>query len=339
MTDFKKLEQVSPESYPKFTFSRKGGYVEDQVDQTVQNIFNDVNKVISYQNDTVEELISVENELVTVKGSVEGLTNRLAEKVQENEALKAQVAEVDQVVDAVRSDYEERLAALQRELEAANIQLAQHSADLTEAREAVVTVVESAPVSPSAPEYSFEGEAAAATSLLIAAEKTAKAYIAEAREKAEALVADAEGNIDDLRNEVVLLTSSRDAALETLREFHLDQLEKISSLSGQVHPEDIVVEPDADVAAEADAYAEAVETAHAGEELSDETLHTVADEEDLDDDGVDEDITYDVVKEQEWAVEPVTETVVDEDEEEESLSPEHSAVEDEDDETVEKEEK
>jgi uncharacterized protein YeeX (DUF496 family) len=338
MTDFKKLEQVSPESYPKFTFSRKGGYVEDQVDQTVQNIFNDVNKVISYQNDTVEELLRVENDLVDVRGSVEGLTNRLAEKVKENETLKTQVAEVDAVVDTVRSDYEDRIAALQRELEAAKVQLAQHSADLSEAREAVVTVVESAPVSPSAPEYSFEDEAAAATSLLIAAEKTAKAYIAEAREKAEALVADAETNIDDLRNEVVLLTSSRDAALETLREFHLEQLEKISSLSGQVRPEDVVVETDADVAAEADAYAEAAETIHSGEELSDATLHDVADEEDLDDEGVDEDVTYEAVKEQEWAVEPVAETVVD-DEEEESLSPEHTIVEDEDNETVEKEEK
>jgi len=221
MTDFQKIDQLGPETMPKFTTSRKGGYTEDIVDEWLNNFITDVGKVIDYQNKTVDALVVMENERDEALANVHRL---------EEELKTASTPVVDEnALEALRQEQAVRESEIVAAYEARIVELnTAYEANLEEVRansNAVVDAPVEATVAPVAHEH-FD-EVTQATSLLAAAERTAQDYIAAAKVEADNVVADAKSKIGSLQTEIRDLEALRFATHGSLTNFFSEQLDAL----------------------------------------------------------------------------------------------------------------
>jgi hypothetical protein len=198
-----KINQVDQSSYPEFPVSRKGGYLEEAVDEWLEKHFQNVRDIITYQNYSVDQLEAVQTELERLQNSkpeVVATEDNNEAEVRANEAEARAVAAEERAVHA-----EQRAVAAE--------------AALTEARTA-------APVAASA-EDDEDREVQQASQLLQRATQVAREHVEEAKQQADRIREEAELTITDLREDIERLEGTKFATKRTLEDFFTEELNKI----------------------------------------------------------------------------------------------------------------
>ena len=176
MTDeVKKIQQITDNAVPEFPISRRGGYLEESVDDWLTTHYEELKKIIEYQNYCVEVAEKAQGELAEAQ-------DRVA-------ALEAGTESADSVDT---SDLEARLADAERRVEVA---------------EARVVELENAPVAVAAPAAvpaadTVEEEAIQASTLLQNASRLAREHVESARADAEKIRENAELKVVDLTQQI-----------------------------------------------------------------------------------------------------------------------------------------
>lgn len=251
MTDeVKKIQQITDNAVPEFPISRRGGYLEESVDDWLTTHYEELKKIIEYQNYCVEVAEKAQGELA-----------------EANERVAALEAGTESADSVDTSDIEARLADAERRAEAA---------------EARVVELENAPVAVAAPAAvpaadTVEEEAIQASTLLQNASRLAREHVESARADAEKIRENAELKVVDLTQQIEHLEGIKFATRRTLTDFFQGELDKLaanealagSELDEEVVSEDVAVDvedpavdlegEDGDVEAEEDADVDADE--------------------------------------------------------------------------------
>jgi hypothetical protein len=224
MTDeVKKIQQITDNAVPEFPISRRGGYLEESVDDWLTTHYEELKKIIEYQNYCVEVAEKAQGELAEAQ-------DRVA-------ALEAGTESADSVDT---SDLEARLADAERRAETAEARVA----ELENAPVAVAAAPVAAPVADT-----VEEEAIQASTLLQNASRLAREHVESARADAEKIRENAELKVVDLTQQIEHLEGIKFATRRTLTDFFQGELDKLAvneALAGSELDEEVVSE-DVDV--------------------------------------------------------------------------------------------
>jgi len=195
-TSVRKLDPISEDKIPKFARSRKGGYIEEEVDQFVSNFVTDTNKLIDVLNTSRETVATRDTEIARLNAVIADLTAQLeAEPATQVEEVEEEIA-VEPVTTAP-------VAVVDTELSERTSRL------FTEAQEV-------------------------ANRFIADAKSAADKIVTDANAEAASTKAQLEADTVTLRAEVEELVEEKDEVLTRLEEFHASQLEVIRQNKGSV---------------------------------------------------------------------------------------------------------
>lgn len=210
-----KFAEISKDTLPTFTYNKKGGYLEDEVEKTIDDLFNEkIPQLVAYHNETVDVYKT--------------LLDAYERQSEELESLKAQAnapavdtVSIEEYNEVVQQLTDEQV--LSRSLTDENTALER---DLRDA-ENRVEELQQRPAEPAEDKYRSEAESA--TGLLAQAQKLADSIVSEAHEKAEDIVREGHDKLSSEAQEIKDLETRRKALYTALLEFHNTAIAELNS--------------------------------------------------------------------------------------------------------------
>lgn len=245
MTDInasEQLQKISPitqDAVPEFPVSRRGGYLEDAVDQWLTTHYEEIGRIIEYQRYSVDVLEAAQARLAVAEEAANTADARVADAVARAVAAEERVAEL-----------EEHIANTPVAEEAAPVETVEETQDFASEEEA---------------------EAFYASRLLQNAARLANEHVDSAKADAEQIRSQAYQDVVDLHQQKEELNGEIFATRNTLIEFFENQL-------GALHANPIFAVEEEEAVEETPEYEEDIE-AEVAEEAPEYEEDVVVEEE------------------------------------------------------------
>lgn len=265
-----KFAEISKDALPTFTYNKKGGYLEDEVEKTIDDLFNE----------KIPQLVAYHNETVNVYKT---LLNAYERQSEELKSLKAQAdtPAVDPENTVSIEEYNEVVQQLTDEQVLSRSLTDEKTALERDLRDAENRIEE---LQQRPAEDKYRSEAESATGLLAQAQKLAESIVSEAHEKAEDIVREGHDKLSSEAQEIKDLETRRKALYTALLEFHNTAIAELNSK--ELFEEDLAegeVDADNDEESTVESEGSSDEDSEPEVEVEEETVQSPVDEDEDDD--------------------------------------------------------